>query len=558
MKLRDYQRDCLDSIQQAYDRGIQRQMIVIATGGGKTVIASNVINMFSGRVLFLAHRKELLQKTAETFSIVHPEKKIQIEQAENHADPDADIVVASTATLGNAASDRIFKFDPDHFDLIFADEAHRSVTSTWEKILNYFSPKLLLGMTATPQRTDNVGLYNVFDEITYYKPMRDLIKDGYLVDFVGYRISTGVDITGVSTSGGDYTISALSEAINTPERNRLAVDAYLEFANGLKTIAFTADVKHAVDLHKAFVDAGVSAAYVVGETPSEKRSDLLKAFSEGSIKVLIGVNIFVEGYDEPSIRCVLWARPTKSPLFFTQGVGRGARLHESKDHCIFLDLCDVSSRTKPMGLPTLMGLPADFETEGKTLTELADKYDELMDKLPDEAVRVRSLEDIEKAWERFDIFVPAPISQEVAEYTNFVWSEVSQDKYVLNLGNNEYFKIELNVIDKSDVFWKAPDAEKYTKIGSAQDLRTAFMRVDKWIMENRSERLKLIDSTEPWHNEPPTESQLKYLKKYEIPIPSDITRGQASQILDRVFQKYPKKEKPLWLERKIARNKSRW
>jgi len=216
IKLRPYQTEALESIQLHLDKGVKKQLVVLPTGSGKTVIFSNIPQTIKDSLpmLVLAHRGELLTQAKEKILWSNPHLDVQIEKAEDTAEL-CDVVVASVPTLGRADSERIKKYPKDYFKTIIVDEAHHAAAETYRRILDYFQPTFLLGVTATPQRSDSVRLTDVFDEITYYKTIQDLIKEGYLCRLIGYRIQTDTDISEVETSHGDYIASQLEETINT-------------------------------------------------------------------------------------------------------------------------------------------------------------------------------------------------------------------------------------------------------------------------------------------------------------------------------------------------------
>lgn len=555
MKLRYYQQEAIDAVMDGLEKGTKRPLIVLPTGGGKTVVFSHVPQALPGKMLVLAHREELLHQASRTISSINPDLSVSIEQAQNYANEDDDVVIASVQTLGREGSDRIERFPKDHFTSIVIDEAHHLPAKTYMNILEYFTPKLQLGVTATPQRGDNVRLLDAFDDIVYFRTINEMIEEGYLVDMVGYRFDTNTDISGVGTSNGDYAVGQLSDTINTPQRNNLVVDAYSNLATDRKAIVFCATVDHAYSVMEAFNKRGIKSNCVVGATDKEERSQIFKDFSEGKIQVLTNVGVATEGYDEPSIGCVILARPTKSPVLYSQAVGRGLRLFENKEDCVVIDMCDVTKGKKPVGLPTLMGLPADFDAAGERLTEVAEEYKKLEEEAPAEAARARSLEDIRAAWERIDLFMPPPVNEAMAEFSSFIWMETSNDTYVLNLADGERVTIKGDALGRYTVTFRAKNKKDY-QLGMTHSMEDAFTRTDKWIRKNRNDQLNLIDAEATWRKDEPTEKQKKYLKKFGVPILKDMTKGQASQILDKMFKENPRPDKPKWLQAKIAKEKA--
>lgn len=556
ISLRPYQQEALDAINTFYDKGIKKQLIVLPTGAGKTIVFSHLplIKKDVLPMLVLAHREELLDQAKTKIGWSNPELSIDIEQGDKHAGH-TDIVVASVPTLGRAESKRIEKYPKDYFKSIVIDEAHHASAPTYRRILDYFNSDFVLGVTATPQRSDNTRLTDVFDDVVYYKTIQDLIEDGFLCSLVGYRVKTTTDISSVASHDGDYVASQLEDAINNPTRNAAIVSAYNNLVPDSKAIVFCAGVKHANDLASSFTSSQITTEVILGSTPSDVRSDILQRFKEGSVKVLVNVGVLTEGFDEPTIQTIILARPTRSNLLYTQIVGRGTRLSEDKPHCTIIDIADTTRGKKPIGLPSLLGLPPDFNLEGKDLVEVAKQYKELESYCPGEAVRVLSPEDIELAYKRIDLFMPPPPNEFIQQYSRFVWAEISDNVYHLGIDSSNSLRIYLDPIGR----WTAQYF--YRKDGILQDIilahldtmQEAFSRSDKWIINNFN--TTLIDSSASWRADSPTDAQKKLLKRIGIPLTADMTKGIASQIISKYYENNPR---PQWLDNKIKYNRSKW
>ena len=557
LQLRPYQVEALQAVSDYLAKGISKQLVVLPTGAGKTVVFSHLPQTIGDALpmLVLAHRGELLVQAKEKILWSNPELDIQTEKAEHTAEL-CDVVVASVQTLGRLDSDRINKYPKDYFKTIIVDEAHHAAASTYRKILDYFTPNLLLGVTATPQRSDSVRLNDVFQEIVYYKNILDLIQEGYLCRLVGYRVNTETDISEVETSHGDFLASQLEDTINTPYRNNLVVKSYLEIAKDKKALVFAAGVQHARDLAESFAKTGTSVRVILGDTSDEERSQVFADFKNGIVKVVVNVGVLTEGFDEPSVEAIMLARPTRSSLLYTQIVGRGTRLFEGKDNCIIIDIADTTKGKKPLGLPTLLGMPADFDLKGQDLVDVAKKYEELRAYCPGEAVRVLSPDDIDLAYKRIDLFMPPPPNQFIMQYSTFVWAETAENEYCLGIGNNESLKIYIDTLGR----WTVSHVEKIgfnlqprqTILGYPADIREAFARSDKWVINNKPHNLNLIDNSAAWRIDAPTDKQKKMLKRIGVPLTADMTKGTASNIISKYYEANPK---PKWLEKKIAANK---
>ena len=440
--LRPYQTEALEAVLSSEAKGISKQLIVLPTGSGKTVIFSHLpmIRKESTPMLVIAHRAELLHQAKNKIQQMNPNLIVEIEQAQNIAGK-VDVVVASVPTMGRANSDRIEKFSKDYFKTIIIDEAHHAAAPTYRRIVDYFQPNLLLGVTATPQRSDSTRLIDVFQEIVYYKTIEDLIKQGWLTRLVGYRIKTETDLTEIEVSDGDFVQSQLQDAVNNPKRNASIVAAYQEICKERKTLVFAAGVQHAKDLALSFTKNSIVTEVILGETPDEERSTILQKFRNNEIKVLINVGVLTEGFDEPSVQAIILARPTKSTLLYTQVVGRGTRLDEGKENCLIIDISDTTKGKKPIGLPTLLGLPPDFDLNGQDLVDIAEEYKSLEYLSPARAMQCLSSEDIILQYKQVNLFMPVPPNKVVLQYSKLIWSEISDNLYRLTINNHESLSI---------------------------------------------------------------------------------------------------------------------
>jgi superfamily II DNA or RNA helicase len=543
VSLRPYQQEALDAVINSENNNITRQLVVLPTGAGKTILFSHLplIRPNTLPMLVLAHREELLHQAKNKILDSNPNLTVGIEQAENKAG-NVDVVVASVATLGRNNTPRILDYSKDYFNTIIIDEAHHAAAPSYRRIVDYFNPKFLLGVTATPQRSDSTRLTDVFQEIVYYKSIQDLIGEGWLCPLIGYRVSTKTDISKVELQNGEYNQSQLEDEINNAERNSCIVASYNNLANATKTIVFAAGVNHANDLSASFAKNGTPVRVILGTTPSEERQQILSDFRSGKVKVIVNVGVLTEGFDEPSLETIIIAKPTRSTLLYTQIVGRGTRLYNGKQHCTIIDISDTTKGKKPVGLPTLLGLPPDFDLQGKSFTEVAEEYEELQAYCPGEAVRVLNPEDIKLAYKRINLFMPPPPNEFITQYSKFIWAEIAENEYRLSINNTESMKIYLDTLGRWTV--KLITRSEFTVLtekllGHVETIREAFARTDKWIMNNRSNSVNLIDSSAVWRADAPTDKQKRLLKTMGVPVTSDMTKGTASMIIDRIIQNDP-------------------
>jgi len=538
VQLRPYQKEALEAILSAEDKGITKQLVVLPTGAGKTILFAQLplMRKDSLPMLVLAHRAELLNQAKSKIELINPELSVGIEQAEKKAGY-TDVVIASVPTLGRDNSSRIEEYPKDYFKTIVVDEAHHAAATSYRRILDYFNPDLLLGVTATPQRSDSVRLIDVFQEIVYYKSIQDLIKQGWLSPLTGYRVKTTTDISSVEIQNGEYKQDQLLEAVDNPIRNSSIVNAYNDLALNKKTIVFAAGVNHAKSLARAFEENGSLVRIILGETEEQERSQILSDFSAGNINIIINVGVLTEGFDEPSIEAIILAKPTRSTLLYTQIVGRGTRLYAGKESCMIIDIADVTKNKKPIGLPTLLGLPAEFDLQGKSFTEVAEQFDELKAYCSSESATVLTPDDILNAYKRINLFMPPEPNPDILQYSALVWSEVAENEYYLNINSFESLHIYIDALGRwvTEIRIRTGDKVKINIIGYAEEIRAVFAGTDKWIQENRSISLPLIDASALWRKDSPTDKQTKFLKRIGIPIITTMTKGMASQIISRYY-----------------------
>ena len=367
---RPYQDEAIKAILDSYDAGTRRMLLVMATGTGKTHVFGQLAAKRAalGQTLILSHTDELVRQTARRMTELNPNARIAIEMGSCVSDPTADIISASVQTLGRKDTKRVDKFNWTNINTIVVDEAHHATGDAYRRVLDCaqcldpHSGKLLLGVTATSQRSDEVSLADIFEKVVYVYPIRKAINEGFLVDIRGYRVHTDITLAGISSSKGDFSTGELSERIDTPLRNQQIVDAWKRLGEGRKTVVFCADIQHAKDMAEEFRGTGVSAEAVWGDDPD--RTTKLEDHRQGRVGILCVCQLLTEGYDDPTIACVVLARPTQSPVLFSQCIGRGTRLADGKKDLVVIDVVDGTVTHTLVTLPTLMGLPNTLDIQG--------------------------------------------------------------------------------------------------------------------------------------------------------------------------------------------------
>lgn len=343
--LRDYQASALEAIKKAETAGVQRQLVVQPTGSGKTVLFAHLIADRPNRSLVLVHRDELVGQTIAKLGLIAPGLTTGVVKAERN-ELDRDVVVASVQT---ATRQRRLE-QLQGFGTVVVDEAHHAVAPSWKKVLTHLGcfegfpgGPLTVGFTATPQR-DNGGIGGVWQDVVAYKSIRELIYAGYLSPVVGQTVDTEADFSGVRVSRGDFDEAELGEELASSGAIEQIAAAYAKYAPLRKGVAFTPTVATAHRLADALKEHGISAEPVWGAMPPEQRKAALRRLRTGETQVITNCAVLTEGFDEPSVDCIVVARPTKSHGLYIQMVGRGTRLHPGKTDCLVLDVVGATER----------------------------------------------------------------------------------------------------------------------------------------------------------------------------------------------------------------------
>lgn len=356
-ELRPYQQQARDRIHAEWDAGHTRTLLVLPTGTGKTIVFASVAadQVRAGdRVLILAHRGELLEQAAD---------KLQrstglvsaVEKAESTClDSWFRVVVGSVQTLQRTA--RLERFPQDYFGTIIIDEAHHAITDGYRRILDYFSGAKVLGVTATPDRGDMRNLGEVFDSLAFEYKLTDAIKEGYLCKIMAQTIPLQLDITSVTMSGGDYAVGDLGTALN-PYLEQIAAEMARR-CKSRKTVVFLPLIKTSQKFRDLLNTYGFRAAEVNGQ--SADRRQVLADFDAGKYNVLCNSMLLTEGWDCPSVDCVVVLRPTKVRSLYSQMVGRGTRLSPGKTDLLLLDFLWMTDKHE-------LCRPADLVCEDRTV-----------------------------------------------------------------------------------------------------------------------------------------------------------------------------------------------
>jgi ATP-dependent helicase IRC3 len=372
LALRPYQDEAILAIERALGRGVHRPLIVLPTGCGKTVVFASLIARRGGSALVLAHRDELLRQAASKLAVADPTLALGVGfVAAQRDDVGATVVVGSVQTL---AQTRRLERLPRQFDTVVVDEAHHASARSYRRILAHLDPSpLIVGVTATPQRSDGKQLGEVWQEIVYQRGIQEMIRAGYLTDVRGVRVGLEhVNLDKVAQSAGDYQADALGAALEHASAPQHVLHAYRAHASGRKTIVFVPTVALAHQMARTFRATGIPAEALDGTTPSDERHAILERLHTGQTQVLSNVAVLSEGVDVPSVDCIVMATPTRSQVKYAQAVGRGLRTFPGKDDCLVIDVVGVSDRLDLQMLPRLFGLPRPLAA-GETAIEAVER-----------------------------------------------------------------------------------------------------------------------------------------------------------------------------------------
>lgn len=496
IKLRDYQKECKDIIDNITTGAYLIQM---ATGLGKTVTFASLKR--KGRMLILSHRDELVRQPLKYFNC-----NCGIEKAKETSLPSDEVVSASVQSL----SRRLNRFSPYDFDTIICDEAHHAAARTYKRIFKHFSPRLLLGFTATPNRSDNVRLDDVFDDIIFQRDLKWGIKNGYLTDIYCRRVDIGYDISRVHSRCGDYAPGELEKAMDGTAD--AIAESYRSMAKGA-TLIFAVSVQHAYDIAEKIPGAAV----VTGET--KNRADIIEAFTRREIPCLVNCMVFTEGTDIPLVETVIIARPTQSDSLYAQMVGRGLRLYPGKDKLNLIDCVGVSGKASLCTAPSLLGIDLK-DIPDKRAAEIEGMLFDLPDKIERAA-------DCPESW---------IINIKIVD----LWAQ--EHKYSTH--NINFFKMP-----DGSLVCSLPERQKIV-IPCQDELGRVEFEGQRMTMQQAIDKAYLIlcnnfpesryiwdlDKAKCWGKNPASEKQIQLIKRRVKGFDTEgLTKLEASQILNRIM-----------------------
>lgn len=410
MELRPYQSEAKAAVFTQWDKGARKTLVVLPTGCGKTIVFAKVAEECvrqGNRVLILAHRGELLEQAADKIK-----KSTNLGCATEKAEQSClgswfRITVGSVQSMQREK--RLSQFSDDYFNVIIIDEAHHCISDGYQKVLQHFPDAKVLGVTATPDRGDMRNLGEFFESLAYEYTLPKAIREGYLSPIKAMTIPLQLDLSGVSIQSGDFKAGDIATALD-PYLHQIA-DEMMKYCRDRKTVVFLPLVKTSQKFKDILNEKGFKAAEVNGE--SKDRAEVLEDFDKGEYNVLCNSMLLTEGWDCPSVDCVIVLRPTKVRSLYSQMVGRGTRLYEGKSHLLLLDflwhterhelchpadlICEKKEVAQKMteNLEETAGCPMDLEEAERKASEdvIAEREESLAKQLQEMRTRKKKLVD---------------------------------------------------------------------------------------------------------------------------------------------------------------------
>ena len=511
--LRPYQQEAVDAVVDADSRKVPSVLGVAATGLGKTIIVGALARSLGRRTLVLAHREQLIDQAVEKVAWCWPGARVGAVQGARDA-TGGDVVVASVQTLIQPG--RLERLG-EEFGLVVVDECHHAPARSYRKILEGLGAgaggALLVGVTATPDRSDAASLASIFSEQVFSYDLVWGIRKGYLSDLVGKRVHLELDLSEVGVRGGDYDDESLGRAMERAGAPFHIVEAWCEHASTRRTVVFVPTIRVAEETAEAFRERGIAAG-TVSDADKGSRKATLAAFSAGELQVLVNCAVLTEGYDEPRVDCIVLARPTRSRALYTQCVGRGTRRHPEKVDCLVLDMTGTSEEDRDLvGLAKLLGVE-DRELSRRIEAGERSALEALA--LEEAAVKAGRL-----SYEDIDIFAALRAQR-------LCWVQAGQGVYACSAGDSSVL-IEPLGEGSWSVGLYAKDGTVTSLLGSG-DLELAQGVGEDYVRSHGN--AVLLASDAKWRARRPSSGQLLAASRWRVAVEDGWTSGDVSAAID--------------------------
>jgi superfamily II DNA or RNA helicase len=551
IELRDYQKTTVERMLSLYDENpAGKGKFVWATGCGKTVgfsaIAHEIRKLTGTNVLIIAHRDELLTQAAQKYRYIDPDAQIG-KVGSGFYEWGLPITVASIQTL--ARPNHLKNLKQFNFGLVIVDECHHAhAGNEYGKVLAELPQAFKIGCTATDDRLDKLSNDDLFGESILTVSILDAIEQGFLSNVRAVAIKTNTSLEGLHTRMGDYALEELKEKIDTPERNRKIVDAYLQHGENRQAMAFTIDVAHAYHLAEEFCKAGVETIAVSGKTSTTLRAQILSDFEKGKYRIICNCGLYTEGYDAETnydedegryifLSCAIMARPTKSRGLYVQCIGRILRLAPTKKDALILDATDncLNHRLEPQTLAKVIGVQLE---DGESVTEAKEREEKEAREKRERQTKVKRSQDI-----TIDVL------------TRLDWKEKDAGMYVLEVGPQKHriALVPCSGEENQDMWGNPGYYDVWARLAPMYDAQLWAQDVPLDWAQGLAERkarmllsdaknIALVDRNALWRATPATERQIEMLTRFKIKFNPEISKGEASDLLDPIFEKMNKKK----------------
>jgi ATP-dependent helicase IRC3 len=468
---------------------------------------------------------------------------------QNTSPPVCDTNSVGISAIRYTGRERVYDISVEDTRCFFANgilvhNCHHSVANSYVRILKHFGADqpdthlLLWGCSATPKRSDGVGLEKLFDQIIFSMGLVDGIEQGFLTTLRAVRVTTTTDLTGVDVRGGDWAEGQLGDRINNPERNDLIYNAWMDhiFLDDRKsTLAFCANVKHVYDLVEVFTRNNIDARGLDGTTDKEVRRKTVQAFRDQEFPVLVNCALMTEGTDIPNIDAIIMARPTQSSLLYQQCLGRGTRLFDGKIDCLVVDTVDASSGKNLMTVPSLFGLEPNFDAKGEDIMGVFRQMEQMVEENP-LAVQATDIDHAKQiVSEIFDPLSSGTTDSIIHESSKLKWRKIG-DHYWLEVPKQGSIEVSQDALGKYDVKHHAEG--KAEMVRNRADAASALQAADAFIRETYPASMPLLERNASWRSEPMSDGQVGFFKKHKMPVPTDergrilINKGEANERID--------------------------
>ena len=506
-KLRDYQITSIEAVKNM-KKGY-KGIIALPTGSGKTILMAAIANSIEGRVLIVVQSSELREQTIEKLKIENKDLDVGSVQA-SLDDVHSKIVIATRQSLTHAKSNRMQRMSEyGDFELIFFDEAHNACFQI-KKIMNKLDNDNIkvIGLTATPFNED---MNTVFDGIIYEKPILEMIQSEYLCEPKAIYVHSDTDLSNIKTLAGEFNQKQLEETINTDNRNKIIVDAYIKHASDRKsTLVFASGIDHCRDICQEFQDNNILCEYVDSTIDDNLREKRISDFKNNKINVLVNVGILTTGFDYEPVDCIIYARPTKSKILYTQILGRGLRPFKTKIDCLVIDVVDVCRKHDIQSMTDVFNV--DIKN-GETLKEAIEREKK------NEHERIER-EHIQKAKEQERLKLVAEqlklFKTNMGDYFNnayYDWFKCDKDIYVLSTFSDMHYAIYKNILENCFQLYNINTSNGInSKYFISEDDNLANLIDYAHTLANRKYSTYL-DRKAMWKHESATQKQIEWLSK---------------------------------------------